>query len=290
LLRLFENIPDTRLNEIAFVYKKRFKVGNASNLPIDAFNPIFAAIVEHKGASIGRSIWDLFCGNKRHDWQKRVDRIVVRDSDPSKSDSNFTSTSKESPLKSAVHSSTMDVNMEGPLLNPKYSVSGQDKAASNADVTFDPGFVIGNFQDPGASTRQKDAAKLPNPIVVPNLKTVRIIVRKALGEQAEAVDLEQQKELTRVLKWSARRFKAMGLSDEQVEREFQVEGEQIRSRPSLKELILDTGNDDDFPVEEELEPVSIRKLFPKKKNPEQVDERSSGKAMWYNKVDSMYSI
>src|SRR2546423_1881416 len=70
MLRILECVPGTSLSDVAHLWRSQFDSGNKVNLHVEDFNILLAAIVETKGANVGRMIWDLFCEDPREGFDR----------------------------------------------------------------------------------------------------------------------------------------------------------------------------------------------------------------------------
>ncbi|EXJ67459.1 uncharacterized protein A1O5_09472 [Cladophialophora psammophila CBS 110553] len=258
LLRVLENVLDSKLADIATRFKQRFPVSNKPNLAKDTFNVLFAAIVENKGVLEGRSIWYLFCKDPRD--CAASPRVLDNDSDAA-SEERATDKDEDDFLHGQVNDVLIDLvgvsGHDGDRFSSKMSLlelpQSSDKAVPHAnaqtplahpaslsiDATLPQdklGFAGKQFCT-NSDEESKDAG-IPiermglefnstqphlDPIIVPDMRTLQILVRGALAEiQARKERRRGHADLDAVVKWAEQFYEAFNLAREDVETEFRV--------------------------------------------------------------------
>jgi hypothetical protein len=270
LLRILECVPHTSLSKIAQSWRSQFDSGNEVNLHVADFNILFAAILETKGAAVGRTIWDLFCEDPRESFDRN--RILSRsylvpgwteDDENEWEHGHFLR--KKHELSRAVDGYRLlpvvemdellpdevdTVANEAPASDVGSEEAEEERAARIAHerISFDSK-VIGNDTPHGLVRTTSDmefiyssgaSRTTINPVVTPNLRTLRFIVRAALNErrtrQARDQDTSEQQE---ILEWSKQFFRAFGIRGKAIQQEVQIFTDEDEvseyARPSLAE-------------------------------------------------------
>jgi hypothetical protein len=225
LLRLIANVSGTDLERVAGDYVSKFPTSNQPYLARNTFNILYDAIVETRGAREGRRIWYLFCADP---WDSRGfadipdtddDEALVNEPD---GDLLASSVSKDLDAKAGQKLNRIALDVEVPT-------NREDSA--HADVPF--------HQD---DKRESHTAPLAvAPIVVPDMRTLQIVVKGALAEietrnseimsrrpdefvgQRELETKEDKRvlrELDMVLKWAGQFYEAFDLEPEDIVTEF----------------------------------------------------------------------
>jgi hypothetical protein len=271
LLRILECIPDTSLSEFARKWRSQFDSGNETNLFTADFNILFAAIVETKGANVGRMIWDLFCEDPR----ERFDRNSVRFGsnlipDPTEDDENeweyshFLREKDELPtaldgyrflpivqIDELTPNEVDEAVKEASADDIGYKEQEEEQAAPIPDrrISFDSELDDTSTLHPRGNAKSAldpthsslSLASAINPVITPNLRTLRFLVRSALNErkigQALGHDTSEQQE---ILEWSKQFFRAFGIRGKAIQQEIQSLGSDEDEvpehlRPSLAE-------------------------------------------------------
>jgi hypothetical protein len=271
LLRIFECIPDTSLSEFARKWRSQFDSGNEINLYTTDFNILFAAIVETKGAKVGRMIWDLFCEDPR----ERFDRNSVRfgsylipglteDDENEWEYSHFLREKDELPMDidgyrflpivqidELTRNAVDEAVNEASASDIGYEEQEEEQAAPIPDERISFNFVLndtGTFHPPMNAKAASDpthsslsSASTINPVITPNLRTLRFLVQGALNErrigQTLGHDTSEQQE---ILEWSKQFFRAFGIRGKAIQQEIQSFGSGENDvpehmRPSLAE-------------------------------------------------------
>ncbi|KAI1616751.1 hypothetical protein EDD36DRAFT_378316 [Exophiala viscosa] len=193
LLRFLEDIPDSRVRDIAASYMNKFPVSNSPNLDLDTFHAIFSAVVEVKGALEGRRMWDIFCKLPKSG-EVRLPNDSIR---------------------------IPSIDSDVPSLSSRQS-QGSDMLSSLAAHVEDPSSDI-PFDSIGYDDPDQDNLTV-NPIVVPDLHTLQILVRGALADKqsSRALSNDADAELENLLAWAANIARTFDLSSEDIQRELNI--------------------------------------------------------------------
>jgi hypothetical protein len=270
LLRILECIPHTSLSKIARSWRSQFDSGNDVNLYVADFNIVFAAIVETKGATVGRTIWELFCDDPRAKFDKnRVEPgsyLIpgwIEDDENEWEHGHFLRRKDDLPMAVDGHRFLPIVEMDEPVLDkvgavaneasisdgsyneaegqetlpiPDESISCDSRDSSNSALhDLEPATSDIEFLCPSIGSKAT-----PNPIVIPDLRTLHFLVRGALNErrtrQSNGEDTSMQDE---ILEWSKPFFRAFGIRGKAIQEEIQIftqeEDVSEHTRPSLVE-------------------------------------------------------
>lgn len=271
LLRILECIPNTSLSKIACLWRSQFNSGNDVNLYVADFNILFSAIVETKGATVGRTIWELFCEDPRAKFDKnRVESgsyLIpgwMEDEENEWEHGHFLRQKDDLPKAVDGYRFLPTIEMDEPVLDkvgavaneastsdssyneaeeqeqalpiPDESISFYSTALNHSTLhELEPAMSDIEFLYPSATS-----GLVTNPVVVPNLRTLRFLVRGALNErrtrQSRGEDTSQQDE---ILKWSKPFFRAFGIRGKAIQEEVQIftdeEDVSEHIRPSLAE-------------------------------------------------------
>ncbi|OAP63315.1 hypothetical protein AYL99_02542 [Fonsecaea erecta] len=242
LLRLLENVPNSEVSDTVTRFKSRYPVSNEPNLAADTFNVVFAAIVEAKGVLEGCNIWHLFCKDPRDyatlsagvvdshgfafvDYATDEDEYEFFDgaanevaNDPGGVGEHDDGESPrfsdvirhaEPHIPAAIPAS---LNIDATILSDELEFANNRNWIEDADIPIEAPDVNGN-------STQLDL----NPIVIPNMRTLQILVRGALAEtQARKERKIGHRDLDTVLKWAEPFYGAFNLAREDIETEFRV--------------------------------------------------------------------
>ncbi|KAH0848318.1 hypothetical protein FOPE_02186 [Fonsecaea pedrosoi] len=254
LLRLLENVTDSELTDTATRFKSRFPVSNEPNLLTDTFNVVFGAIVETKGVLEGRNMWHLFCKDPRDyatsslvvDGQDFTYEDHARNNDydeyfdESLSDapndlihvgehvednsSSMMRTVEPLSISNATHHAGIQVAVVSPAsLNINAALPRNESGWESNQYSSESGTGSGDTDIPiEMSDTGVDPTQL-NPIVVPNMRTLQILVRGALSEiQARKERKRGHTDLDAVLRWAEQFYGAFNLAREDIETEFRL--------------------------------------------------------------------
>ncbi|OAL32756.1 hypothetical protein AYO22_00230 [Fonsecaea multimorphosa] len=256
LLRLLENVTDSEIGDAATRFKPRFPVSNEPNLATDTFNVLFAAIVETKGVLEGRDIWYLFCKDPRNYATSSL--LLVNGHDPASEnyatvkdegeffdgkeddvpnelggvgkhgEDNFSLRMRafDLPISEAIQDAGARTPVALPVslnLNAAFPHEELDSTDDQFYNTSDQGNedteVPIEMVDIGVVSTQPHL----NPIVVPNMRTLQILVRGALSEiQARKEGRRSHRDLDAVLKWAEKFYGVFNLAREDIETEFRA--------------------------------------------------------------------
>lgn len=203
LLRVFHNTRSEMLQEVARVFKSKYPTSNQARLAPGLFNDLLAMIVETNGAAEGRRMFLLFCKNPRqYLFQEAGESQVIGDyviPEHSSVDDDGNDDSQSLPTQFA-----MDLGTE-------------DRVQAIPFEEEDPGSLATN----PISSRANQGF---NPIVIPNLQTLHIIVRRALVEKAKlrGAMKDREGELYHILRWAEHYYKAFNVSRRDIEAETQL--------------------------------------------------------------------
>ena len=198
LLRIFDNITSPSLNEISARYMDSYPSRNAANLSPVAFDALLSAIVDCKGAYEGRRIWDLFC------------KAPVSTPRPSSSTVPISVESFGNDVDGGAFPE--DVDVPESLENAAPMEDDRDPLTRASEITLNADFLQSTWS-PTDLMRSVSRDDDPNPVVVPSIKTLRIISRGALMQRLQQLNkssAQEQTDYDDILKWAARRFKAFG--------------------------------------------------------------------------------
>lgn len=201
ILRIFHNIPSPQLNEFAQKCMGRFPTGNVAGLAPTTFDILLKSVVARFGAAEGRRLWDMFCQDPGQTLPSD-ERPGVQSEVPQKSD--------ELPPH----------EWRGPLYE---DVAGEaDPSSSEETVAHGASGIMLNSDLVDNPYLANIKATKPTPVVVPTVKTIRIITRGALLELSQEPSGQQQPELRDILNWTGQQFRAFGRSEAVIRRELQM--------------------------------------------------------------------
>ncbi|ETI26113.1 hypothetical protein G647_02890 [Cladophialophora carrionii CBS 160.54] len=260
LLRLLENVADSRAAETVGNFKAKFPVSNEPHLSPETFNVVYSAIVETKGALEGRNVWHLFCKDPResdtlrgralHDNDETVPDEHIADFDEEGFPEPQTEESVEREIaitpRSSNHLSISGMETEAmdseALLKSSVEPSsrGQPSLAYPPSLNIDTGLphdglgfpssqttIIGS-DDPDipiarAANEPENAAQELTQVVVPDSRTLQILVRQALSEiEARKGRKRPHADLEEVIHWAGQFYSAFNLAPEDIRTEFRV--------------------------------------------------------------------
>ena len=244
LLRLIENVAESKLAAMATHYKPRFLTGNEAHLARNTFNTVYAAIVETKGALEGRKLWHLFCTDPR-DPGALVEGQLDDEIMPVEHAAKYDDDDYIQPERGA-----RSGEQEEPSLGPDQDVSNagteHDSLESPAEAQSDG--ILGNFHAHSASLgvqavspsdhynsvinqpvemsdMEGDNSEIPietldadsgegtadlTPMVVPDARTLEILLKRALSEiSARKWDRRPYDDLEELIRWSVQFYKAL---------------------------------------------------------------------------------
>jgi hypothetical protein len=265
MLRLLENLPDSKLVDLAAKYKSRFPVSNEPFLATETFNILFSAITSTKGVFEARNIWYLFCKDPRYnapsvegedddeDWlpvgvsnaaeqedfnssTKPIDVSAVNpglqegsarqkaDVAQMSMDGEVSMTSTSSWAQSSVVAAPAyppSLNIEvfsqrdaGSLEGVPLSRQGLIDRGIDSDSNFDV-----PFEEPGVDL--DDEPPVLNPVVVPNMRSLQILIAGASQEITTRLERGQKsQDLQALLVWAEQYHSAFDLADDDIQSEF----------------------------------------------------------------------
>lgn len=230
LLRLFENLPPLRernirilpdselregairpasqLTDLACRFKSNFPISNEASLAPETFNVVLSAIVQSRGAVEGVRMWNLFCKDPRSSAASEKAPLPDEDIVP---DAELMDGEDRAEHVLYVRRSTEQtpqlVDGHVPIIADGYEESSVIP-------------IVGDYPDNAQSGGDSF-----NPIVVPNLQTLQIIVRGALDEIRQlqgSIGPANETELKTVLEWATNFYKALKYSKRDIEAETQL--------------------------------------------------------------------
>jgi len=233
LLRLFENVPPVKerdimhipdselgnrghqpasqLTDLASRFKSKFPISNDATLAPESFNEVLAAIVQCRGAVEGVRMWNMFCKDPRTSASSEntplLDEYIAWESG---------AIDGADPLEHRLQMMISPI----PILSAGYEESSMIPVVEG---------------DPDESRTAEGSI---NPIVVPNLRTLHIIVRGALAEKRLLQGLWHEKEadLNMVLKWATNYYKVFNYSNKETEADARLPEPVRGQNPSKAQL------------------------------------------------------
>ncbi|KIW65374.1 hypothetical protein PV04_07639 [Phialophora macrospora] len=266
LLRLLENVADSRVPDVVRNFKFRFPVSNEPHLAPDTFNVVYAAIVETKGALESRNVWHLFCKDPRnfdalHDWQLRELDETMSDNEHIEDEEELLGSQTEelvvgktnAPSSPDGHApiATRDMNpAEPPRISMETASAAPTPLAYPSSLNIDSGLPQDGFGFPSSQTMgtaitRSDSSDIPivrpdidsdkmvpdlTQVVVPNSSTLQILVRQALSEiVARKERRKPHADLEEVIQWAGQFYDAFNLAPEDIRTEFRVSSNMPRA-------------------------------------------------------------
>jgi hypothetical protein len=261
ILRILECIPHSSLSDLAYSWRSQLDSGNGFSLHTADFNILLAAVVETKGANIGRMIWDLFCVDPREKIDKNRAHAdsyfvpgLIEDDENEWEHGHFLPKGDDVPWTMPGYrhipvvevdelpvSEAEDTASETLASDTGYEEADKEQAAPRSDesIGFDSKLhhattihpLVRMTSDLDSTNSSLALPSVINPVVEPNLRTLRFIVRGALNERrirhALGLDTSEQQE---ILAWSKQFFRAFGIRGKAIQEEIQSfmdEDEQI---------------------------------------------------------------
>lgn len=230
LLQILETMSDSSVQNIALRWKPLFPVGNQPILARDTFHVLFAAIVDSNGALEGRRIWDMFC--KEPESSIAIDSLFLRglSEETSGLPSPTTELIQTSPNK--LVPAEGDVLRDDSIALPSATFDEpffKYHTSSNAErwpLSFSSGGETTNEVpfDMVRKEHEDEQGFFGNPVVIPDIHTLQILVRGALTEARSGNQFSHEKklELKELLVWATKIAKTLGLSQTDVEAELQI--------------------------------------------------------------------
>ncbi|EXJ56869.1 hypothetical protein A1O7_07213 [Cladophialophora yegresii CBS 114405] len=261
LLRLLENVADSRVVETVSNFKAKFPASNEPHLSPETFNVVYSAIVETKGALEGRNVWHLFCKDPREPDTLRDGGL--RDNDEIMSD-EYGPNEEDFPESHAEESAERGAGIPSGASN-HLSISGMDTEALNsedltkssmemsssgrtllaypASLNIDStlpqdGLAFPGTQNIGTTITESDGLEIPiigadtesensaqelTQLVVPDSRTLQILVRQALSEiAARKARKRPYTDLEEVIQWTGQFYAVFNLAPEDIRTEFRV--------------------------------------------------------------------
>ena len=223
MLKIFYRSGCTTLRSLAKEYVERYRSGNLVNLPANIFNILLSAIVTVYGHDVGKALWDLYC----QDISMQEDRgnpntsTIAMDTEGEIADPSV-----HTDASSYINTTSIGVNPDGDFADPFF----QQRVEEDVSHTL-------SFSGPYADSEPNESIQVElqehprgillsaGPITIPNLQTLRIIVRAAVEERSQAMDdnnTERWRNATQTLRWSISKFDKIGnLSKTVIEQEIQ---------------------------------------------------------------------
>lgn len=227
VLTFFRGSP---LEKFAKLHIRKFPSSNLALLPARTFNVLLSAGIDAYGAGFGRKMWDRFCRNPDTPYAAELfDADVESLNNAAESDDLV-----EQDVMSESNSSRV---LDLPLSRKTDSRSQDDQSGrEEAMIEFEDPFFPKTPSESGGEveTRSENSqGDMPvpfhmhnltdAPVTVPNLKTLRIIIRAVAGEMKAREEGGLSTVLQRQqLAWAVSMFKAFGIADRNVvEQEIQ---------------------------------------------------------------------
>ena len=219
LLRIFDNVSDASLNELAFTYMPSYPSGNQANLKPDTFDIILKGIVQYKSAVEGRQMWKLFC--------KTPQAASNADESPHLRDyyvPAYTVVDDEEMDGESLEIDESNISeTETPSLDSVYAEDlvptvDETPPMPEADIIYEaaphrsPFFLM---------PRKPRVREQPTPLVVASIKTLRIILRGAISQQRDLKLYRERKTYQSVIRWVRETFQAFR-DTAGIEREMQA--------------------------------------------------------------------
>ncbi|KAK6379215.1 hypothetical protein LTS17_006133 [Exophiala oligosperma] len=235
LLHVLQAIPDSSLGDLVAPYLDKYPVGNLPQLTRATFNVIFSAIVEVKGALEGRRIWEIFCtpngwvSPSNDNTKDHVQPSEFEDSAVPAELSSTLSTNSPADDWSGLPLSTSDEVPRDETIEVDSGFSDPQAGQQNAELSLPTGLGIENdrsevpFVSSGNDATSASGFQT-NPVVVPDLHTLQILVNAALAEKEAEHELssETRTELDDLLAWATALAKSWGLSSDDIETELNI--------------------------------------------------------------------
>jgi hypothetical protein len=267
LLRLLENVADSRVADMVSNFKSRFPVSNEPHLAPDTFNVVYAAIVETKGVLEGRNIWHLFCKDPRGCAVPRdpqlldSDEIMFDEHIEDYDEEEFLGSQTEEPVEGGIavpsrpdkpmSVATKDMNsVESQQGFVETSPTAPTPLAYPSSLNIDSELPTDGFGFPGSLYTEtaitgSDSLDIPivgadiesenmtpdlTQVVVPNSRTLQILVRQALSEIAARKERRKpHADLEEVIQWAGQFYSAFNLAPEDIRTEFRVSSNMPRA-------------------------------------------------------------
>ena len=216
ILRIFENTRSGMLQELARTFMSMYPSSNQPRLAPGLFNDLLGMVVETDGAAEGRRLFLLFCRDPMSYPSHEGELQVIDD------------------LVIPVGSSVENDSDHDSYLPQTQSTKGPDVWQRIEAIPFEKA----NSGDIATNTSSSRTKQSFNPIVIPNLQTLHIIVRRTLLEKAELRGAMQDREgeLYHILRWAEHYYKAFGVSRQDIEAETQLPPSLQNTKLSLAQL------------------------------------------------------
>lgn len=248
LLRIFDNLPSASLNEIAFKYLPYYRTGNAANLSSETFNIILKDVVAVRGAAEGREMWEMFCQDlesasesqmpESSDYSMVALDLPLEDDPGSRAHDTDLTMSFESKEGQLAESAAIPVDAQTTAVNA--AISAEEEPVLKSDITFEA-----DIPDTPPQPQAWEGAST-NPLVVPSIKTLRIIVRGAILQQLERRLLHKKWGSASVVHWATAQFRAFGRSESAVQQELRIplaaiaqDGDVVQDTPARERETID---------------------------------------------------
>lgn len=225
MLTVFLCFPSTTIGKFARRYRAMFSPSNLPVLPARDFNVILSAAIEIYGAGFGRTMWERFCTNpdtpdptKTFDVEHNPDD----DRDAEIQPSNVPRPASRMNAGSLQHD---QLDPDNELLQFDDPFFPKQRAA--LDDSFHKALTA-EEQFQSSSSRQRDTSPPsqwpPYPLVIPNLNTLRVIIRGTVRElQSRDEAGLSAKSQERQLAWAVQILRLFGIADRSViEQEIQL--------------------------------------------------------------------
>ena len=203
-----------------------YPAGNAANLASDTFNIVLEAVVATKGAAEGRSMWEMFCKSPKaaveiDEPPDSRDYFIPRSDVPYEDDSDFAGTLQTSEMALGEYDDLMaSTQTLAEEENSGLAEDGPDKPIPTSEISFDADLPPTLLDSQDASNL--DASRVTNPLVVPSIKTLRIIARGAIFQQLDRRVSQGNDDTESVIRWTKEHFRAFGRSRAAIQQELQT--------------------------------------------------------------------
>lgn len=352
LLRICLNLPRSTLSGIAGEYGRAFPSANVACLPPAVFNTLLTAIVDAYGAEEGRRIWEIFCQDPRIYRETSPEQeplelfLTERDMSEDRDVSQLIGESGQNQGHDFLDATARDVDVasdENDMdVNNVYATTSleqeDDEGPPLSEFSFEADLENFDFiatkspkrtrrdrqavssvrdtADPGGTQHVLDDQADPehNPVVVPNIQTMRIILRQALKDEDSGLhsvrneldaisgqgsaqsehlhisvtkpDREQHFHSSEptdqedIITWAISYMRKIGFTKSDAQREVAaiLELEPPTIDESLENDVHNTEDDVDVQTRPERDPIRIRKHFVSGANAE--SRLGTRRALW----------
>lgn len=282
ILRVFGFFRDSLLYDLAQQFRHKFTYTNLPVLPAKLFNVLLSTAVDTRGAQFGRMMWNAFCKTPDSPWA--VEPL----------DLDAETLYQSSDLDDFAASDSRDYSGPSIILNEQTTILNENPSQNNNESDFSDDFI--KFEDPFFPKGTSESEDIPDvpiepqtpvpltdmvslnesneefrtnfvrghtgaPLTVPNLQTLRLIVRAVADEMKDreeaGLGTQYQK---RLIAWAVEMFKAFGISDRTVvEQETQYPLDELDAKitEESKEMIEAARQRDAYELERDQDWVAF---------------------------------